>query len=66
MLQLIHQKRFEKDMKTLLKRNKDPKKIEEVILLLVQGKPLPLKIEITNLVANLRVVGSVILNLTGF
>lgn len=43
MLQLIHQKRFEKDMMKLLDGNKDPEKIKAVLQLLIQGKTLPVK-----------------------
>jgi len=43
MLQLIHQKRFEKDLQKLLDGGKDQKKIKSIITLLIQGKKLPPK-----------------------
>ena len=43
MLHLVHQKRFDKDMKILLKGNKDPLKIKAIITLLAQEKVLPPK-----------------------
>ncbi len=43
MLQLVHQARFHKDLKVLLKGGKDLEKIKIIISLLAHGKTLPAK-----------------------
>ncbi len=43
MLKIRYTSRFKKDYKTIVKRGYDVKLLEEVINILVQGKPLPRK-----------------------
>jgi len=45
MLQIIYRTQFKKDYKTMKKRNKDLKKLKEVLNLLENGKPIPKKYE---------------------
>ena len=66
MLQLVHQARFAKDLKVLLKGGKDPEKIKAVISLLAQGKALPTKNRNHKLGGDFQVAGNVILSRIGF
>jgi mRNA interferase YafQ len=43
MLEIVHEKKFDKDLKKIVKRGKDLKKLWDIIALLVKNKPLEKK-----------------------